>query len=638
MQKISFKLRIFAIFLIPVVSMVYFTFYFVTMKHEELENACSYKLFAQMTKATSNFIHNIQLERGLNAGYIVVKNKNAFKSKLLEQEKLTDETYKQFILSYDLQKKDTNKINQLVLYKNTQAIKKILKKLHYLKNMRKSVLNGTLSFKENINYYSYINQELMQIIYNLTTAFKTNGICANCIYQLEEFKEYAGLERAYIYNQLLSKKNSQQRISEIEQLIIKEGNMHEEFISDASVEYLKFYNIIIKDNLEKKLQNMRKLFFENKLGSKNAKAWFKISTDRINNYEQLSIFVLNSYINNMNIISKKARNALMIALGLWLLLIFAFLLLIYILNRLIDKEAKLMDDLRISSYAFEWHEAMTVTDPNGNIIKVNKAFSEITGYHPNEVLGKNPRILKSYKHSDEFYKNMWLDLHTKGIWSGEIYNKRKNGEIYMEKLSITAIKNNKGITTHYIAQFLDVSDLKKAQDEAVFQASHDFLTELPNRKSMLQKLREEFARAKRHNFLSGFLFIDLDGFKEVNDTYGHSIGDKLLVKVSKRFKNCLREEDFIARMGGDEFCIMLFDLDSDIQDAINNVKIVSEKILFDLSNPFFIEKSKIQISASIGIKIFPDGTKDINDIIDKADIAMYKAKEQGKNQIVISKE
>ncbi len=638
MQKISFKLRIFAIFLIPAISMVYFTFYFVTMKYRELENASSHKFFAQMTKVTSNFIHNIQLERGLNAGYIAVKNKNVFKHKLLEQEKETDEAYKQFISYYDLQKKDTNKINQLIFYKNTQEIKKILKKLHFLSTIRKSVLNGTLSFKEDINYYSYINQELMQIIYNLTTVLVKNGIDASSIYRLEEFKECAGLERAYVYNQLLSKNNSQQRLFKIEKLIIKEKNTQQEFLSDASVKYLKCYNAIIKNNLEKNLQEMRKLFFENKLSSKSAKEWFKISTERINNYEQLSMFVLNSYINSMNTIRKKAENSLIVASGLWLLLIFAFLLLMRILNKLIDKEAKLIDDLRISSYAFKGHEAMTVTDPNGNIIKVNKAFSEITGYQPSEVLGKNPRVLKSYKHSDEFYKNMWLNLHTKGRWSGEIYNKRKNGEIYMEKLSITAIKDNKGITTHYIAQFLDVSDLKKAQDEAIFQASHDFLTRLPNRKSMMQKLQEEFARAKRHDFFDAFLFIDLDGFKKVNDNYGHSIGDKLLVKVSEGFKNCLREEDFVARIGGDEFCIILPELSSDIQDAINSAKIVSKKILFKLSNPFSIEKYQIQISASIGIKLFPDGTRDINDIINKADTSMYEAKRQEKNQIVISQE
>ncbi len=636
MQKISFKLRIFAIFLIPAISMIYFTFYFVSMKYKELKNASSYRIFAQMTKVTSNFIHNIQLERGLNAGYVVVKNKNSFKSKLLEQEKKTDKAYKQFISYYDLQKKDTNKINQLIFYKNTQEIKKILKKLHFLNTIRKSVLNGTLSFKEDINYYSYINQELMQIIYNLTTVLIENDVDANSIYKLEEFKEYAGLERAYIYNQLLSKNNSQQRLFEIEKLIVKEENAHQEFLSDASVKYLKCYNAIIKNNLEKNLQKMRKLFFANKLSSKNAKEWFKISTERINNYEELSMFVLNSYINSMNTISKKAKNSLMVALGLWLLLIFAFLLLMRILNKLIDKEAKLMNDLRISSYAFEGHEAMTVTDPNGNIIKVNKAFSEITGYHPNEVLGKNPRVLKSYKHSNEFYKNMWLNLHTKGRWSGEIYNKRKNGEIYMEKLSITAIKDKKGITTHYIAQFLDVSDLKKAQDEAIFQASHDFLTGLPNRKSMMQKLQEEFARAKRHDFFDAFLFVDLDGFKRVNDKYGHSIGDKLLLKVSERFKSCLREEDFVARIGGDEFCIILLELGNDMQNAINSVKIVSEKILSSLSNPFFIEEYQIQVSASVGIKIFPDRTKNINDIINEADISMYKAKEQGKNQIIIS--
>ena len=636
MKRLSFKVRVFVIFLIPTIAMVYLTFYFVNIKYHELQNASSYKFFSEMTKVTSNFVHSIQIERGLSVGYIVLKREDSYKKKLLEQQKVTDKAYQNFMYYYDLQKEDANTINQLVLFKNETKIKKILQKLHYLQQIRNSIINKSISFTKIIQYYSSINDKLMQIIYTLTTSIAENDTDPNGIYRLEELKEYAGLERAYIYNQLLSKKLSDKKLLEIRSLINKEKETQKEFLSNASVGYLKIYNDIIDERLQIKLKHQRNLFFEGKLNSKEALNWFQISTDKINNLEKLSIAILNSYSSEMNNIVNESKRFMLITLFLWLFSIMAFLLLVYILNKLIDKEAKLMEDLRISAYAFDAHEAMTITDPNGIIIKVNKAFSKITGYTEDEVIGKNPSVLKSSKHSEDFYKNMWLELHTKGRWSSEIYNKRKNGEIYMEKLSITAIKDKNNITTHYIAQFLDISDIRKAQDKIQYQANHDFLTGANNRKSLMEKLQEEFARTKRHGFFDAFLFIDLDGFKSVNDTYGHKAGDNVLINVSRRLESCIREEDYIARMGGDEFCVVLVNINKNEEIAKEDTETIAEKILLSISKPIDKEQHNIQISASIGIKLFPDGVKDINDIINKADIAMYKAKKEGKNKFIFA--
>jgi len=511
-KQLSFKVRVFVIFLIPAIAMLYLTFYFVNIKYDELQNASSHKFFSEMTKVTSNFIHSIQIERGLSAGYVAAQRKESNKNKLLKQQKITDKAYQMFMHYYDLQKKDTNRINQLVLFKNETKVKNILQKLYYLQQIRNAVIDKSIDFTQIMQYYTSINDELMQIIYTLTTSIAKNDADPNGIYRLEELKEYAGLERAYVYNQLLSNKSNDEKWLEIKSLINKEKETQKEFLSNASVIYLQLYNAIVDPQLQIKIKNQRELFFQGALNSKNALKWFQISTDRINNLEKLSIAILNSYSKTMNHIVNKSKRFMFITLLLWIFSIMAFLLLIYILNKLIDKEAKLMEDLRVSAYAFDAHEAMTVTDPNGIIIKVNKAFSEITGYTKDEVIGKNPKVLKSSKHPEEFYKNMWLELHTKGRWSGEIYNRRKDGEIYMEKLSITAIKDKNNITTHYIAQFLDISDIQKAQEKIQYQASHDFLTGVNNRKSLIEKLQEEFARAKRHDFFDAFLFIDLDGF------------------------------------------------------------------------------------------------------------------------------
>jgi len=616
--------------------MIYLTFYFVHIKYDELQNASSHKFFSEMTKVTSNLIHAIQIERGLSVGCIVIKKDNTYKNRLIEQQKVTDKAYKNFMHYYTLQKKDTNTINKIILFKNETKLKKILQKIHYLQQIRNSIINKSISFTNIINYYSSINSELMQIIYTLTTSIAKDETDPNGIYRLEKLKEYTGLERAYIYNQLLSGKLNNEKLVQIKSLINKETDIQKEFLSNASITYLELYNAIINSKLEIKLKKQRELFFQGLLKSKDAIKWFQISTKRINNLEKLSTAILNSYTQAMNHIVNESKRFMFITLLLWLFSIIAFLILIYILNKLIDKEEKLMEDLRISAYAFDAHEAMTITDPNGIIIKVNKAFSKITGYTEDEVIGKNPRVLKSFKHPEEFYKNMWLELHTKGRWSGEIYNRRKDGEIYMEKLSITAIKDKNNITTHYIAQFLDITNLQKAQEQIEYQASHDFLTGVKNRKSLMEKLQEEFARAKRHDFFDAFLFIDLDEFKSVNDSYGHKIGDSVLINISRRLESCIRQEDYIARIGGDEFCVILVDMDANEAVAKEFTKAITEKICLSISKPIDVEQHTIQISGSIGIKLFPDGVHDINDIINKADIAMYQAKEKGKNRFIFA--
>jgi len=318
-KQLSFKVRVFVIFLIPAITMLYLTFYFVNIKYDELQNASSHKFFSEMTKVTSNFIHSIQIERGLSAG-----------------QKITDKAYQMFMHYYDLQKKDTNRINQLVLFKNETKVKNILQKLYYLQQIRNAVIDKSIDFTQIMQYYTSINDELMQIIYTLTTSIAKNDADPNGIYRLEELKEYAGLERAYVYNQLLSNKSNDEKWLEIKSLINKEKETQKEFLSNASVIYLQLYNAIVDPQLQIKIKNQRELFFQGALNSKNALKWFQISTDRINNLEKLSIAILNSYSKTMNHIVNKSKRFMFITLLLWIFSIMAFLLLIYILNKLID--------------------------------------------------------------------------------------------------------------------------------------------------------------------------------------------------------------------------------------------------------------------------------------------------------------
>ncbi len=291
------------------------------------------------------------------------------------------------------------------------------------------------------------------------------------------------------------------------------------------------------------------------------------------------------------------------------------------------------EELRISAYAFDSQEAMVITDKDGNIVKVNNAFSKITGYNRNEVIGKNPRVLKSEVHDEEFFKNLWHELSTRGRWAGEIYNKHKNGKVYPQKTTITAIKDKNNITTHYIGQFYDISDIKMSEERLLYQARHDALTGLPNRVILNDRLDLAIKSAKRHSHIGALMFIDLDNFKTINDTLGHNIGDELLKHVANILSSCIREEDTVVRFGGDEFLILTSNLSKDIDEAKSQMQIMANKIKNKIDAPLYIGEHKLTTTPSIGITFFPTFSIDINDLIKQADIAMYKAKDAGKNSI-----
>lgn len=272
------------------------------------------------------------------------------------------------------------------------------------------------------------------------------------------------------------------------------------------------------------------------------------------------------------------------------------------------------------------NESVIVTDVNGNIISVNPAFTKVTGYTEDEVIGKNPRILSSGRHDSEFYRQMWTIIHQEGMWEGEIWNKRKNGEIYLEGVTISAVKDEHGQLNHYVAVFRDITEHRRLEEQIEYQAYHDTLTQLPNRVLLYDRLNQAIARARRHQKKLAVMFLDLDRFKRINDTLGHSTGDQLLKAVAERLTGVMRTSDTVARQGGDEFIILLPEIE-EIQDAVT----VSEKIIETLKKPFFLEGHELFITTSIGISIFPDDGSDRETLIKNADTAMYRAKEQGRN-------
>lgn len=287
--------------------------------------------------------------------------------------------------------------------------------------------------------------------------------------------------------------------------------------------------------------------------------------------------------------------------------------------------------LRIASIAFHAHEAIMITNIYVEIIRVNEAFVRTTGFTERDVLGKNPRVLSSGKHDTIFYKNIWNSILSTGKWSGEVWNRRKNGEIYPEWKTISAVRNEEGIITHYVANFSDITDFKSAKQKIEKLAFYDPLTNLPNRRLLYERLSHELSVAKKHQRIGALLFIDLDRFKNINDSLGHSVGDCLLITVAQRLQAMLNDDATAVRLGGDEFIVLIVATDKTASEVSNYAQTVVEKIIDSIASPYLIAEHELYISPSIGITLYT-GDDDCADIILKrGDTAMYHAKDAGRN-------
>ncbi len=291
------------------------------------------------------------------------------------------------------------------------------------------------------------------------------------------------------------------------------------------------------------------------------------------------------------------------------------------------------EKLRIAAIAFESQEGMFVTDPQGVILRVNRAFTDITGYTAQEAVGRGPDLLKSGRHGPQFYAAMRSALDTTGAWAGEIWNRRKNGEIFPEWLTITAVKNEAQEVTHYVSALVDITHRKAAEDEIRHLAFYDLLTGLPNRRLLLDRLQHAVENSARSGVSGALMFIDLDNFKIINDSLGHEQGDVLLSQVGQRLRAAVREGDTVARLGGDEFVVVLEGLDVQELKAAAQAEVVAQDILAVLAQPVELQGQEVQVTGSIGVVLFTGSTVVIQDLMQYADLAMYRAKEDGRNTV-----
>lgn len=278
-------------------------------------------------------------------------------------------------------------------------------------------------------------------------------------------------------------------------------------------------------------------------------------------------------------------------------------------------------------------EAVMITDAHNQIITVNHAFTEITGYSESEVLGQNPHLLASGRHDKNFYRDLWQIVQVQGSWRGEIWNRRKNGEVYPEWLSITLVRDARGEVTHHIGIFLDITERKQHEEKMEHLANFDQLTDLPNRNLLNDRMEQVIAAIDRRGGNAAVLFIDLDHFKQINDSLGHDLGDELLKQLTQRLHTCLRRSDTLARFGGDEFVVLL----TDVKDG-GEAAMVAEKMLTALKEPIDVSGHSLHVAISIGIALCPDDGVEIVSLLRNADLAMYRAKDSGRGRYVFYEE
>jgi len=302
---------------------------------------------------------------------------------------------------------------------------------------------------------------------------------------------------------------------------------------------------------------------------------------------------------------------------------------IYCVWRDITERKETEARLRLASSIMEsTSEGVMVTDEHGTIIVVNPAFTQITGYRADEAIGNKPNLLRSDHHGPSFYADMWKTLLAEGRWEGEIWNRHKNGTAFLELLTINHIPARDGMPTCYASVFRDITALHRANERFQYLAFHDALTGLPNRALFHDRLLHAVERSRREEQQLAVIFIDLDGFKEVNDTCGHDIGDLLLREISQRIRNRVRRAtDTVARLGGDEFLVLMEDL-----KGPNHCEELAAELIADISRPLTLREHVVSVGASVGLARYPEDSTDAIELMKCADIAMYAAKADGKNR------
>ncbi|MFO7529485.1 MAG: EAL domain-containing protein [Marinobacter sp.] len=639
LDRFSLKTRLLVALGMPLVAIVWMTTMSALSRYRGVSELQEVERFSRLTIQAADLAFHLQYERGASLGYL--GGGEDFSSDRLSAARAnTDQHLSQFLAYRDLNFPTDSQEPRSAQDGSEEAdaasvryvLTDIARNLRRLSDIRQRIDDFTSSDQEALDYFSRINLQLSSLstrnIHNVQYADIALQFAA--LHALTMYRELAGQERGRISYILSDGIITADSWTELLELWAKQRTYYTVFLEFADTEHGEQLQALVHGQRHQDITRLRQILSEHVVAIDSplptgilptAEEWFSRQSDYISQLkvaeDNLAAAILSQTINKRKAASFELWHYLVISP----LSILTALILLYLITRSLYLRLKLADIIFNHT-----HDGIMVTDHQANIIDTNQAFTQITNFTREEVEGKNPRILHSGIQQPDFYKKLWQQLLTTGTWKGEVWNRRKDGELYAELLTISAVHDNSGKPTNYVAIFSDVTEQVMMKQRLVHQATHDMLTGLGNRALFSDRLAHDVEQANRTEKGLAVLFIDLDEFKPINDSLGHRIGDQLLISVANRLQQDLRAGDTLARLGGDEFVLLLTELGHP-----GEAEEIATRLLALLNKAHKIGKYEFHVSASIGIAIHHAGIKDPGELLQHADMAMYKAKQQGRN-------
>ena len=622
MTLLSIKKRFIYLTFIPLVGLILFAYFFINNNNKIVDNANALNLLIKLNFIENLLVHEIQKERGISNVYLYSKG-NEFFEKLNQQRKVTD-------------KAKINRDSFLEKHSELSAIPRLEQEFNKLTNIRNDINNLLIKPQAMLEYYSTINAHLIRhILYTneLTKTAKLNNLL-HAYYYLVQSKEYAGIERATIA-QLIKTQGSTPGIKQKFAELINSQNLYTELFNQiANDSVLKFYQQTMKHDSINKIEKLRNDIRNSTILNLFTNNWFGDATQRIEQLQLIENFIVDNIIQEVETIRNESETKLMLS---WTYSIFTLVLVVILSSKFfssISQQIEQKEKLNIQSA--ELHKfkliientpnSIFITTPSGHIEYVNKHFINQTGYKPEDVLGLRPSVWKTEGTPMETYESLYSHIEKGKYWRGELLNKKKDNNKYWAKTLIFPVKNTLNAVIHYIAIQEDITQYKLDKDRIEYLVNHDDLTSLPSLRLGKDRLNQALLAAQRHKVGAGVMFIDLDGFKAINDEHGHATGDNVLIEVGKRITENLRQTDTVARIGGDEFMVVLTNIKEN--KAIERVAV---KIINSVMQPIYYNFHSLKVTASIGIALYPQHGDSSEELLKKADKAMYEVKNSGRN-------
>jgi diguanylate cyclase (GGDEF)-like protein/PAS domain S-box-containing protein len=618
-SRLKNKLFIWALF--PVLGIAVFSFLSINHSLKVVKQSERAIEIIKLSFVNNALVHEIQKERGMSNIYFYSRGK-LFSTELINQRKVTDlailkrEVYLEKIKILKIQPETTTELEDII------ALPVIRAQVDQLATTSPIILR----------YYSTLNTQLIETIFTATALSSNTNInnLLHAYYNLVTSKEFAGIERALLADINSINGFSQTNISTISQIRAKEEVHLALFNKLADKDLKEFYQQMMAHVSIEKIQQMRSM----DLNDITSKSWFYDASIRIDQLQQVENEITELLLLKLDKLRLEARAELTFSsvYGFLSVTITALLFIRLFLQfaaelkykELLIRQKEVLDQFKV--IVDNTLNSVVITNPQGIIEYINHRFTEISGFETNDVIGGKPKLWSSGETAPEVYAQLHQTLKNGDYWQGELKNKRKNGEMYWAKTTMFPVKSSKNIITKFICIQEDVTQQKHDKETIEHLANHDSLTGLPSLRLGKDRLEQAILAAQRHNLTAAVMFIDLDGFKQINDEFGHDAGDFVLIEVGRRIINELRQTDTVARIGGDEFIVVM----TNIKDnrAISQVAL---KIIDSVKSTIVYQNAQLHVTASLGIAKYPLHGTTSTELMKKADIAMYSIKEIGKN-------